>query len=165
LIHTGHNLGYTVSWYVGRWQNDKDIKVEETDKGERKEREGTQSGAETIEGSPWALQSVDDIQSSHSLPLRVLSVGDRVTNDILKENLEDTSCLLVDETRDTLYTTTTRETTDSGLGDTLNVITKNFTVALSSALSETLRTREKRINIEQLGKNAWITWSSRLYKS
>jgi hypothetical protein len=31
-------------------------------------------------------------------PLGMLSVGDRVTNDILQEDLEDTTSLLVDET-------------------------------------------------------------------
>lgn len=37
---------------------------------------------------------------------------------ILKEDLENTSGLLVDETGDTLDTTTTSEATNSGLGDT-----------------------------------------------
>ena len=40
--------------------------------------------------------------------------------------------------RNTLDTTTTRETTDSGLGDTLDVVTKNLAVALGTALAETL---------------------------
>jgi hypothetical protein len=40
--------------------------------------------------------------------------------------------------RDTLDTTTTSETADSGLGDTLDVVTKNLAVALGSALSKTL---------------------------
>ena len=40
--------------------------------------------------------------------------------------------------RDTLDTTTTSETTDGGLGDTLNVVTKNLSVALGTALAETL---------------------------
>ena len=40
--------------------------------------------------------------------------------------------------RDTLDTTTTSETSDSGLGDTLNVVTKNLSVALGTALAETL---------------------------
>ncbi len=37
---------------------------------------------------------------------------------ILEEDFEDTTGLLVDETRDTLDTTTTSETTDGGLSDT-----------------------------------------------
>lgn len=40
--------------------------------------------------------------------------------------------------RDTLDTTTTCETTDSGLGDTLDVVTKNLSVALGTALSKAL---------------------------
>ena len=51
-------------------------------------------------------------------PLGVLSVGNRVTNDVLEEDLENTTSLFVNETGDTLHTTTTGETTDSGLGDT-----------------------------------------------
>ena len=53
-----------------------------------------------------------------NIPLRVLSVSNRVTNDILKEDLEDTTRLLVDETRDTFDTTTAGKTTDSLLIDT-----------------------------------------------
>lgn len=41
-----------------------------------------------------------------NLSLRVLSVSDGISDDILKEDLEYTSSLLVDETRDTLDTTT-----------------------------------------------------------
>jgi hypothetical protein len=37
--------------------------------------------------------------------------------------------------RDTLNTTTTRETTDGRLGDTLDVVTKNLAMTLGSALS------------------------------
>ena len=74
---------------------------------------------------------------------------------VLKEDLEDTTGLLVDETGDTLDTATAGQTTDSGLGDTwstaqpeqprdcewrrtLDVVTKNLAVTLSTALSETL---------------------------
>ena len=45
----------------------------------------------------------------------MLSVGDSVTDDVLKEDLEDTPGLLVDEARDTLDTTTTSETANSRL--------------------------------------------------
>ncbi|KAL7534024.1 hypothetical protein ACHAXR_005596 [Thalassiosira sp. AJA248-18] len=72
-----------------------------------------------------------------SLTASVLGVGDRVTDDILKEDLEHTTGLLVDETRDTLDTTTTSETTDGGLGDALDVITKDLAVTLGASLSKT----------------------------
>lgn len=46
------------------------------------------------------------------IPLGVLSVRDRVTDDVLEEDLEDTASLLVDETRDTLDTATAGKTTN-----------------------------------------------------
>ena len=69
------------------------------------------------------LESVDDVQRGDGLPLGVLSVCDSITDDTLKEGLEDTTGLLVDHGGDTLDTTTACETTDSGLGDTLDVVT------------------------------------------
>ena len=42
--------------------------------------------------------------------------------------------------RDTLDTATACETTDSGLGDTLDVVTKNLSVTLGSTLAEALAT-------------------------
>lgn len=55
------------------------------------------------------------------------------TTHVLEEDLEDTAGLLVDETGDTLDTTTAGETADSGLGDALDVITKNLAVTLGAA--------------------------------
>ena len=40
--------------------------------------------------------------------------------------------------RNTLDTTTTGETSDGGLGNTLDVVTKNLAVALGTTLAETL---------------------------
>jgi hypothetical protein len=48
----------------------------------------------------------------------MLSVGNGVTDDVLEEDLENTTSLLVDKTGDTFYTATTGETTNSRLGDT-----------------------------------------------
>ena len=52
------------------------------------------------------------------VPLSVLGVSNRVTDDVLEEDLEDATGLFVDKARDTLDTTTAGKTTDSGLGDT-----------------------------------------------
>ena len=93
---------------------------------------------ESVEGSALPLQSIDDIHGGDSLPLGVLGVGDSVTDDVLKEDLEDTSGLLVDEARDTLDTTAASQTADSGLGDALDVVTKNLAVTLGASLSESL---------------------------
>ena len=45
----------------------------------------------------------------------------RQTPHILKEYFENTTGLFIDQARDTLHTTTTRETTDGWLSDTYSV--------------------------------------------
>jgi len=92
--------------------------------------------SETVKGLALTLQSIDNIHGNDSLAASVFRVGDRVADDVLEEHLEDSTSLLVNETRDTLHTTTTSETTDSRLGDSLNVIAENLAVTLGSSLSE-----------------------------
>ena len=94
--------------------------------------------AESVEGTALALQSVDDVHGSDGLSLGVLSVGDGISDDVLKEDLEDSTGLFVDEARDTLDTTTTRKTADGRLGDTLDVIAQHFAMTLGASLSEAL---------------------------
>ena len=67
----------------------------------------------------------------------VLSVGNGVPDGTLEEGLEDSSGLLVDQSRDTLDTTSTSETSDSGLGDSLDVVTEHLPVTLGTTLAET----------------------------
>ena len=94
--------------------------------------------AEAVQSAALAFQSVDDIHSGDSLPLGVLGVGDGISDDVLKEDLEDTTGLFVDEARDTLDTTTTSKTTNGGLGDTLDVITQHLAMTFGASLSEAL---------------------------
>jgi hypothetical protein len=96
-----------------------------------------------------SLQCVDDVERCDSLAFCVLGVCDSIANDALKEGLEDTTSLLVDHGGDTLHTTTTSETTDSRLGYALDVVTKNLSVALGTALSETLATFAACTNVCQ----------------
>ena len=107
------------------------------------------------------LEGIDNVERSDGLTLSVLSVGDGVANDTFEEGLEDSTGLFVDHylmnaliivslsdsyekekhtSRDTLDTTTTCETTNGRLGDTLNVVTKNLPVALGTSLSKSLST-------------------------
>jgi hypothetical protein len=65
----------------------------------------------------------------------MLGVGDGITDDILQENLEDTTDLFVDQTRDSLDSTTASKTTDGGFGDTLDVIPKDLTMTLGASFS------------------------------
>ncbi len=95
---------------------------------------------EAIQRTSRPFESIDDIESGNSFPLSVFGVSDGITNDldegekecsnsknkshILKEYLENTTSLFVDQARDTLHTTTTRETTNGWLGDTYSVCKK-----------------------------------------
>ena len=94
--------------------------------------------SESVESTSLSLKSVDDVHSGNGLSASVFGVGDGVSDDVLEEHLEDTTGLLVDETKDALHATTASETADSRLGDTLDVITQDLSVALGTALSETL---------------------------
>ena len=96
--------------------------------------------AESVQGTSLTLQSVDHIHGGHGLPLSVLGVGDGITDDVLEEHLQDTAGLLVDETGDTLHTTTASQAADGGLGDALDVITQYFAVTLGASLSESFTT-------------------------
>ena len=93
---------------------------------------------ETVEGAALALEGVHHIHGGHGLPPGVLSVSDRVADDVLKEHLEDAAGLFVDESRDTLHTATASQTADRGLGDALDVIAKYLAVALGATLAQTL---------------------------
>jgi len=58
---------------------------------------------------------------------------------ILEEGLENTTSLLVDETGDTLDTTTTSETANGRLGDALDVVTEDLALKRPSASKSTSR--------------------------
>jgi hypothetical protein len=92
--------------------------------------------SETVEGLALTLEGVHDVHGRDSLATGMLGVGDRVTDDILEEDLEDTASLLIDETTDTLDTTTTSQTADRGLGNALDVVTKDLAVTLGASLSK-----------------------------
>jgi hypothetical protein len=66
-----------------------------------------------------SLQGINDVQRSDGLSLGMFSISDCITNDSLKEDFEDSSSFLVDETGDSFYATTASETTDCGFGDAL----------------------------------------------
>jgi hypothetical protein len=51
---------------------------------------------ETVQGASLSLKCVDNVEGGDGLALGVLSVGDGVTDDTLKEGLQHTTGLLVD---------------------------------------------------------------------
>ena len=94
--------------------------------------------AEAVQGAALTLQSVDDVHGGDGLALGVLGVRNGVTDDVLEEHLEDTAGLLVDEAGDSLDTTTTSQTANGGLSNSLDVITEHLTVTLGTTLPKTL---------------------------
>ena len=77
--------------------------------------EGRHLASEAVEGASLPLEGVDDVQGSHGLTTSMLSVGDGITDDVLKEDLEDSPGLLIDEAGDTLDSTTARKAADGRL--------------------------------------------------
>ena len=94
--------------------------------------------SESIQGASLPLEGIDHVHGGDGLPLGVFGVGDGVPDDVLKEHLEDTTGLLVDEARDTLDSSTTRQPPDGGLGDALDVVSQHLPVTLSASLSQSL---------------------------
>lgn len=94
--------------------------------------------SESVQSTSLTFQSIDDVHGSDSLSLGMLGVGDGITDNVLEEHLENTTCLLVDEARDTFHSTTTSQTSDGRLGDTLDVISQHLPVTLGATLSESL---------------------------
>ena len=99
---------------------------------------GRRLAAEAVQGAALALEGVHDVEGRDGLPAGVLGVGDGVTDDVLEEHLQDTTGLLIDEARDALDTTTARQSADGGLGDALEVVSEDLSVALGAALAQSL---------------------------
>ncbi len=91
--------------------------------------------SEAVQGASLALECVHDIEGSDGLAASMLSVGDSVSDDVLKEHLQHTTGLLVDEARDALDTSSASQTANGGLGNALDVVAKDLSVALGTSLS------------------------------
>ncbi|TRY78531.1 hypothetical protein TCAL_12919 [Tigriopus californicus] len=85
----------------------------------------------------YTSSNVDHVHGGDGLSLGVFSVGDSITDDVLKEHLEDSACLLIDQARDTLDATTTSQSSNCRLGDTLDIITQNFAMTLGASFAQT----------------------------
>ena len=119
--------------------------------------------SESVEGLALPLEGVDNIHGGDGLPASVLGVGDGITDDVLKEDLEDSAGLLVDEAADALDSTPAGKTADGRLGDALDVVAKDLPVALGAALSETLSSLSASCSEE--GGEGWVrTWRWRRHK-
>lgn len=93
---------------------------------------------ESVEGSALSLQGVDNVHCGDGLALGMLGICDCVSDNVLKENFENATSFLVYQSRNTFHTASTSQTTNSWLGDSLDVVTQNFPVSLCASLSESL---------------------------
>ena len=111
--------------------------------------------SKSVQGSALPLQGIDDINGGDRLPLGMLGEGDGITDDVLRENLQKTTGLFIDEARDAFHSTST----DSGLGNTPDVITKYFWMTLSASFSQSFSSlstsRHVYQSVERLPGNNW----------
>ena len=84
--------------------------------------EGARSASETIEGSALAFESIDNVECCDRLSLGMLSIGDRVSDDVLQEGFEDDSALIIDQGADSFDSSSSGESSDCWLGDTHDVL-------------------------------------------
>merc|ERR1740131_110935 len=94
--------------------------------------------SKSIQSTSLPLESIHNIHGSDSLPLGVFSVGDSVSDHVLKEDLQNTTGFLVDKSRDTLDSTTTSQTSDGRLGNTLDVVSQHLAMTLGASLAKSL---------------------------
>jgi hypothetical protein len=113
---------------------------------------GSRLTTETVESAALALECVDDIHGGDGLSLGVLAVGDGVTDHVLEEDLKNATSFFVDQAGDTLDSTTTGQSPDGWLGDALDVVTKDFAMALGTSFSETLASFTTSGHIDELKK-------------
>ena len=96
--------------------------------------------AKAVESTALAFESIDHVHGGDGLALCMFSVRHSIADDVLQEHLQHTPSLLVDETGDAFYTTTTRKTPNGRLCNALDVIAQYLPVTLGSSLSEAFST-------------------------
>ena len=119
----------------------------------------------TVQSASLTFQSIHHVLSGNSLALGVLGIGNGITDHVLEENLENTSGFLVDQTWNTLDTTTAGKTTDCRLCDTLDVISQDFSVSLCASFSKTFSSFFFIYNFSILILPLWPQWLFILYYS
>ena len=125
--------------------------------------------AEAVQSASLTLESVDDVHSRHRLALGVLSVRHSVTDHILQEHFVNAASLLVDQTRDTLHTTSASQTTDRWFRDALDVVTKHLAMRLLRRplpplprpdISSELKLRKTVEKVERMQMTGEAKWPS-----
>ena len=96
---------------------------------------------ETVEGSALSLKGINNVKSSNSLSLGVLSVSCGVSDDVFEEALQNSSGIVVDVSGNTFNTTSSGKSSNSWLGDTFNAWLVCLSgVSFGADLTDTLTT-------------------------
>ncbi|KAH9406185.1 hypothetical protein TYRP_013789 [Tyrophagus putrescentiae] len=96
------------------------------------------SSAKAVQRAALSLQRIDDVHGGDGLSLGVLSVGHRIADDILQEDLQHATGLLVDEAADALDAAAAGQSADGRLRDALDVVAEDLSVALGASLPQAL---------------------------
>merc|ERR1719244_669522 len=96
------------------------------------------SAPESIQSATLTFESIHNVHCGDGLSLCMLRVGNGVSDHVLKKDLENTPSFLVDEARDPLHTASPGKSSDGWLRYSLDVVSENLSVSLSSSLSQTL---------------------------
>ena len=73
-----------------------------------------------------AFESIDNVHGSYGLSLCVFTVSHGISDHVFEKNLQHSSCFFIDEAGYALDSSTTGETTDCGLCDSLDIVTKHL---------------------------------------
>ena len=105
-----------------------------------------------------SFESVDNVHGGDGLSLGVLAVGHCITDHVLQEDLQDSPGLFVDQSADPLDTTSSCKTSNGGLGDTLDVITQDLSVALGTSLSQSFSsfTASRHVLLRELTESSCV---------
>ena len=117
------------------------------------DQDSEQLATKAIQGAALPLESVDHVHGGDSLPLGVLSVGDGISDDVLQEDLENSTSLLIDESRDPLDSSTAGQSPDGGLGDALDVVPQHLAMTLGSSLPESLSSFATSTHVDGVSAN------------
>nr|XP_029724609.1 histone H3.v1 [Aedes albopictus] len=104
--------------------------------------------SETVQSASLALQSVHNIHSGDGLALGMFSVGDGITDHVFQEHFEDATSFLVDQTGDTLNSTTPNsrdsiKATRIAVQTSFSVFIRSCSVNNQPAMARTKQTARK----------------------
>jgi len=89
----------------------------------------------SVESLSLTLEGTNNVHGSDSLTTSVVSVGSSILHHGGDEDTENTTDFLIHETGDTLNTSSSGETADGGLGNTIDGVTEHLAMSLGTTLS------------------------------